>query len=399
MARESLLGRVAAKVKLTPRKPATAEEVAVGATPTTESQCRPLLGSAPTAQSASGEQKFVDAECAGTAGSLNAQRGATPDRTSSALSNVFRAALSMQATAERERQRTEVHHQAIKRKFWLNGKLMYAAVVQRDGPSSWQATVVRVLQSQEVQLALIALLLLDVVVIFGELFIEAEYPLCSKLRQRAYSCCAGDGTTGAVALPSAALISHAHHATGGDLLAECAAPLHGVVANHVGCWAEDPPHQMHEWLTIGSLSILAVFEVELLVLIAALGALFFRSWAYILDLVIITTSLVIMLFVLQARSHARHSGDSTMVEELQGLILLGRCWRFVRVGHGIALSMYDALHAAQLQMQAQLEELHIALHQMEGELKRQAALTKGGNAAQIMDEVHSLVRQFSTSHQ
>ena len=88
-----------------------------------------------------------------------------------------------------------------------------------------------------------------------------------------------------------------------------------------------------------------------------------------------------------------------MVEELQGAYPSRQRWRFVRVGHGIALSMYDALHAAQLQMQAQLEELHIALHQMEGELKRQAALTKGGNAAQIMDEVHSLVRQFSTSHQ
>ena len=43
--------------------------------------------------------------------------------------------------------RTARQHEAIRRKFWLDSKLMYTAVVQRDGADSWQARVVRVLQS------------------------------------------------------------------------------------------------------------------------------------------------------------------------------------------------------------------------------------------------------------
>lgn len=315
------------------------------------------------------------------------------------LAEVLRQAYMLQVAENHEERRHREHTEAAKSRFWLNGKLMMAAVAERDGPSSWQAKMVRTLQSQDVQIGLIVLLLLDVIFIFTELFIEAEYPTCHTMSQRAVSCCP------AVPLEARQLRDHfvVHDEANEKLayqmghFAECPSPFVAAPAdNGLQCLNNDWAHAMHDWLTLGSLCILSIFLFELLALLAALGSLFLRSWAYILDLAIISSSLSIMLYVYLARAHGSAAGDVMALEELQGFVMLARCWRFVRVGHGIALSMHDLLQASHVQTQNRIDALRQALHVMEAN-HRMAG--KGPTKAQDagLDQMRSLLNEFGSS--
>lgn len=311
------------------------------------------------------------------------------------LAEVLRQAYMLQVAENHEERRHREQAEAAKSRFWLNGKLMMAAVSERDGPSSWQAKVVRILESQDVQIGLIVLLLLDVIFIFMELFIEAEYPTCRTMSQRAVSCCA------APLLKSRQLGDHfvVHDEENKKLahqmghFAECPSPfLAAPASNGLQCLNSDWAHAMHDWLTLGSLCILSVFALELLALLAALGRFFLRSWAYILDFAIISSSLSIMLYVYLARGHARSEGDVLALEELQGFIMVARCWRFVRVGHGIALSMHDLLQASQVELQHKIDALRQALHVMEAN-DRMAGRAPNQDAG--MDKMRGLLKQVS----
>ena len=100
-----------------------------------------------------------------------------------------------------------------------------------------------------------------------------------------------------------------------------------------------------------------------------------RSQGYILDFVVVSLSLALQWYVLmvelgihdplglaaaasaaaisegltpgEAKAAAAAEAVAT-IEELQSIILFARCWRFIRVGHGIANSMHDMMHAAKV---------------------------------------------------
>lgn len=316
------------------------------------------------------------------------------------LADVLRAAYSVKVAQAHVERRNQEHSQAAKTRFWLSGKLMMAAVSDRYGPESWQADLVRKLQSQEVQIALICFLLLDVIFIFAELFIEAEYPTCRTMSHRAVSCCAASegrqlGGAFHVHDEKSALLAHQI-----GFFPECPSPLVAApAANGLQCLEGDQQwaHVMHEALTVGSLCILGVFAVELGLLLSALGSLFLRSWAYVLDLVIISSSLTIMLYVYWARAHARATGDVVGLEGLQGIIMFARCWRFVRVGHGIALSMHDLVHASHVQLQHKIEGMRQALHVMEANARMEGR-PGAKNSDPEMEKVHDLLRQVSSHY-
>ena len=59
--------------------------------------------------------------------------------------------------------------------------------------------------------------------------------------------------------------------------------------------------------------------------------------------------------------------ETVLPDDIAGLILFSRCWRFVRVGHGIAATVNDMVRAKQLQLQQSISELKAALRQLESE--------------------------------
>lgn len=299
----------------------------------------------------------------------------------------------------------EAHEEAeVRAKFFLSYKLMMREVHKRRGHHSWQANVLHLLHSPLANTTLICLLLIDITVVFIELFLEGTYPTCATIADNAASCCPlADAAMDAVH-PIAALHSHPlGHGPGHGLAAGLGAghqPLghalrlltsdigpspHGGASPHGVC--DDPRlvvtghapycdphayehiHQLESLFSLATVLILGVFEVELIGMLLALDRLFFRSLLHLLDLLVISASLALQLYILLVRLHSDGAADEAEVgllpDDITGLILFSRCWRFVRVGHGIATSINDIVRARQQRLYETVEELRDALRELE----------------------------------
>jgi len=159
--------------------------------------------------------------------------------------------------------------------------------------------------------------------------LDAIFPYCQLVIRDAFSCCPDthiDESHGENSVQR--LLS------GGGDDSICISPL--VVTDYqAGC----DPHKYHSvhvahdvlfWITI---VILATFEVELLFLIYLLREKFFHHLIYIVDLIIVTSSLVLELVF---RLHSKGS-----LEVIAGFLIMFRLWRFVRIGHGLVASTYE----------------------------------------------------------
>ena len=184
--------------------------------------------------------------------------------------------------------------QQLRDRWWLTNTLMYRAVEQRDGKHSWEAAAVRWLQSRCVQITLIVLLLLDVLIVFAELFLETEHPSCKTMRKHSYSCCPAEGISSAHRMLSASQVAPHEDTELFGFLHVPHAPTHGCDApavphlvasggSQIGCDMAEWAHTTHEIFSMLSLLILMAFQVEIMGLIAAFRGLFFRSQGYILD--------------------------------------------------------------------------------------------------------------------
>ena len=160
--------------------------------------------------------------------------------------------------------------QQLRNKWWLTNTLMYRAVELRNGKDSWEAKAVRWLQSRCVQITLIVLLLLDVLIVFAELFLETEHPSCKTMRKHSYSCCPTEGVAAAGAaahrMPSAdghAISAHEDTELFGFLHVPHA-PTHGCDApavpylveaggSQIGCDMAEWAHTTHEIFSMLSL--------------------------------------------------------------------------------------------------------------------------------------------------
>lgn len=80
--------------------------------------------------------------------------------------------------------------------------------------------------------------------------------------------------------------------------------------------------------------ILSTFEIELLLLTYLVGpAKFFRQIYYVIDLFIVTCSMLLELLF--------HVMSKELMEVLPGMLVLFRVWRFVRIGHGLVASTHE----------------------------------------------------------
>lgn len=319
--------------------------------------------------------------------------------------------------------RLEADDDARERNHWfLPYKLMMREVERARGEHSWQCQLVHWLHSPLVSTALIVLLLIDVTVIFVELFLEGSYPACDLVRHEAVSCCAapGDAAHHAAELlvdhplhhaaelfvDHAARLLHAdeHHADehhgashgashGGG--GACAEPwLVPMPANGVYCDPHEHSfvHQLETYFSLVTVTILGVFEAELLGLLLALDKLFFRSLLHIADLMVISASFGLQLYIYVVRTRAEAGGVGAdgavtlLPDDIQSLILFSRCWRFVRVGHGIATSINDILRARKQALHESVEEMREALALLEREISAHDKLVEKTMAERTLDQ-------------
>lgn len=226
---------------------------------------------------------------------------------------------------------------------WISAHDEAERLHRRRGVNSWQARLLASLQSKLLQRMLTILLVTDIVCIVGELFLDAEFPPCVYVVRDAVSCCSS---------------SHRQlGGGGGGHHAQCTAPLHAEPSAPAFCDIHkyDGAHTLHDMLFSISVTVLSCFQAELLLLSTALGSLFFRNPLYLLDSVVIASSLTLELWL-----HALGPAKLTD-EDLSSFLVVGRLWRFLRIGHGIYATSHKSSEGKMVKMATQLKQLQAQL--------------------------------------
>jgi hypothetical protein len=117
-------------------------------------------------------------------------------------------------------------------------------------------------------------------------------------------------------------------------------------------------HTVEEVLFSFTMIILFTFFIELNIAMAALGpGVFFRQLFYLLDYFIVATSIALELTF--------YSLSDDAVQSLVGLLVIGRIWRFVRIGHGLIEVTAELAHRKFEVLLNYAEELENILRQHE----------------------------------
>mmetsp|Transcript_26378 Transcript_26378/g.40487 ORF Transcript_26378/g.40487 Transcript_26378/m.40487 type:complete len:228 (-) Transcript_26378:1404-2087(-) len=140
----------------------------------------------------------------------------------------------------------------------------------RYGRESWQVRVLHYVHDRKVQNFLMALLLLDVCILFLELFLAAEFPPCSIIERDAISCCPadnGDHSNGHLMR----LLSESSHGDHHNLCEDDSLDMSKSYQAACDDHARPALHKAHNTLFGMTISILSIFLTELCLLIVVLG--------------------------------------------------------------------------------------------------------------------------------
>jgi len=214
------------------------------------------------------------------------------------------------------------------------------------GHESWRLKILRFLHNHKVQYALMALLFLDVVILFIETFLVGHYPACEIIERDCLSCC-----------PTS--VDNANRFLSGDADEPICESGYDTTVGYGSC-DESKWHTVHTieivlfFLTI---TILFTFLLEINLEVVALGPnVFFRQVWYSLDYIIITVSTTLeLLFYLD--------NEDLGLSTISGLIIFARIWRFVRIGHGIIEVTTELTHK-------RYEDLLEYAEKLEAEMKK-----------------------------
>lgn len=180
---------------------------------------------------------------------------------------------------------TESRKSQFVKRLSAEDEIEYAS--SRYGQTSWQASTLRFIHSQPVQLTLMGLLILDVLTLFMDLYIEAENPDCRYIVRDAV--CQGGYEVTCTQKEESAV----------------ARALDGI-----------------------SLGILCIFMVENIALVIILGIdKFIRNYLYVIDFVVVAASLALEIALMMMREDR--------LATMAGVLVIVRLWRFVRLGHGL----------------------------------------------------------------
>mmetsp|Transcript_5200 Transcript_5200/g.10257 ORF Transcript_5200/g.10257 Transcript_5200/m.10257 type:complete len:322 (-) Transcript_5200:135-1100(-) len=221
-------------------------------------------------------------------------------------------------------------------------------VGNQEGTDSWRYKALHFLHTSKMQMFFASLLLLDVLILFAELALLTIYPTCDLVERDAISCC--PIITEEEAYGDVRLLAGDYNYCGDGLKA--------MTDFQAGCDSHKwhTVHTVEKFLISLTMAILGIFFVELTVTMIALKPkIFFRQVFYALDYFIVCVSLCLeLLFVLR--------GDEISAS-LFGLVILGRIWRFVRIGHGIVELTEDVAHEREMHLSLYIEELEELLSQ------------------------------------
>jgi hypothetical protein len=193
-------------------------------------------------------------------------------------------------------------------------------VANIHGHGSKRHKILHFLHSKPVEYTLLSLLMFDLVILMLEMFISAEFPHCSITERNAISCCPiYDESAG----QQRWLASDSHEAK------ICQDSLVASPEYPVGCDDHKYPwlHTLHVAFFSITVSILGTFFIEMMLMIFCLGCVFFKHFFYVLDLFVVSVSLVLEITL--------YTLNDDILATLTGLLVILRLWRFVRVGHGI----------------------------------------------------------------
>lgn len=227
------------------------------------------------------------------------------------------------------------------------------------GKQSWRYRVLSSLHSQPIQITLSCLLLLDVIILFVEIFLLAQFPPCHVIERDAISCCPSRGEN----VSERFLASTDHHNFCEDGL-ESTEYLAGCDSHK---W-----HRVHttEKVLFGlTITILCVFMIELNITMLALKPLiFFRQLFYLLDYIIVAVSLALELTF--------HFLSEDVVASFVGILVIARIWRFFRIGHGLIEVATEISHTKYQSLLSYAEELEDLLHGHNIDIPDSLRLTK-----------------------
>lgn len=261
--------------------------------------------------------------------------------------------------------------------------------------SSWQLKALEIINSNAVQRILICLLLMDVLILFVELGMDAFFPSCTLINRDAISCCPADYNE---AHNNAERSNNNNNDVHRFLSGEgdnahghiCEAPL-SETAYPTGCDTHKFPgvHTAHAALFWTTIVILSAFMLELVFLIYLLGpSKFFRELIYVVDVFVVSCSLALELsFHFLAKNQA--------LEAFPGILILFRLWRFVRIGHGLVASTYEMQeHKTHLALE-HIEELEKRLRRCGDEVPerpKQLGGSEAKHASKNGDDDHIIVQ-------
>lgn len=206
------------------------------------------------------------------------------------------------------------------------------------GSESWRMKVLEFLHKRKVQYVLISLLVLDVIILFIELFLLTQYPMCAVIERDCFSCCP-ESASQHVAADTDNLrflwSETADHATHEGICEDGLTPTEGTGGCDPHKW--ENVHKAEFGFFIITIMILFIFFIELnLEMVALHPGVFFRQFFYLLDYLIVTVSLILEL--------SFHFMNDDSLATLLGLLIFGRVWRFVRIGHGIIEATSELTH-------------------------------------------------------
>lgn len=265
------------------------------------------------------------------------------------------APATTQTRAKTRRRQKQISAKSINWNIPANHQVALHAKSER-GYYSWQYRVLKFLHGHKVQIFLASLLFLDVLILFCELALLTIYPSCHLVERDAISCCPIVQEEEHDDAHLRFLEGDDHH--GNDDHHFCAPGLQAMEEYEAGCdehkW--ERVHRTEMALLSLTLFILSVFFIELTVtMIALTPQVFFRQIFYTLDYFIVTVSLGLEITFVQL--------DDEFLASLIGLVIMGRLWRFVRIGHGIVELSEDIAHDRETRLLIYAEELEDLLKQ------------------------------------
>jgi hypothetical protein len=203
------------------------------------------------------------------------------------------------------------------------------------------------------------LLLLDILVLFGELLVLSYFPHCSVIVRDAVSCCYdynNSNHTNDNNNNNETILQREENPNHEAEL--CIYPSVPNSTYSAGC-DEERYHGVHLteltffYMTI---TILSIFMVELTIsMIALTPAIFFRQFFFALDFIIISVSLILEITF--------HVLGDDLYQSLSGLLVVIRIWRFIRIGHGIVELTNEAAHKEDHHLMEYTKELRAIILQ------------------------------------